>query len=104
MTNIVPLVKIPSSPEAEEIIRKLVAAGKISWSKHAKERMVERGVTIPQIMNCLSKGQVTESPKFSPEHGGGYETRVEKGTAGDWLRVVVCLKLSQGLLIVTVVN
>lgn len=104
MSNIIPLTKIPSISEAEEIIRKLANQGEISWSKHAKERMLERDVTMPQILNCLLKGRVTEPPFFSPENGGGYETRVEKGTAGDWLRVVVCLKLAQNLLVVTVVN
>ena len=38
------------------------------------------------------------------EYGGGYETRVEKGTAGDWLRVVVCMRFDQKLAIVTAVN
>lgn len=68
------------------------------------ERMQQRGITTPQILNCLLKGKVTELPFLVNENGGGYETRVEKGTAGEWLRVVVCLKFDQRLLIVTAIN
>lgn len=66
--------------------------------------MRQRGITTPQILNCLLKGKVTEPPFLVNENGGGYEARVEKGTAGEWLRVVVCMKVDQRLLIVTAIN
>jgi len=102
--EIVPFVKVPTSREAEVIIRELAEGGRIVWSGHAKRRMGQRGITMPQIMNCLCKGRVTEPPVFVYTNGGGYETRIERGTAGDWLRVVVCLRLSQKLAIITVIN
>ena len=104
MDNVIPLLKIPSIPEAEKIIKELTAQGKISWSTHCKQRIKERGIIIPEIINCLAKGRVTETPFRSHQNGGGYETRVEKGTAGDWLRVVVCMKHSQTLLVITAIN
>ncbi len=104
MSNIIPFPKVPSSSEAEKIIKQLVTQGKFSWSEHCKQRMKERKITTPEIINCLLKGRITETPFFSHANGGGYETRMEKGTAGDWLRVVVCLKLSQKLLVITVIN
>ena len=76
----------------------------ISWSRHCIERMRQRGITTPQILNCLLKGKVTEPPFLVNENGGGYETRIEKGTAGEWLRVVVCVKFDQRLLIVTAIK
>lgn len=60
MDNIVPLHQIPSKLEAEKIIKALTKKGKISWSTHCKERMEQRGITTPQIINCLMKGTVTE--------------------------------------------
>jgi len=66
--------------------------------------MEDRGITTPQIINCLLKGKATEPPFMVNENGGGYETRVEKGTAGDWLRVVVCLRFDQKLAIITAIN
>lgn len=94
--------KTPSRSEAECIIRKLASNGAIRWSKHCKERMKERNITMPQILNCLSKGKVVDEPFLSYRNGGGYETAIERSTAGEWLRVVVCIRLSEKLLIVTV--
>ena len=104
MEDIVNINKIPSNAEAEKIIRALVQNGQITWTGHCKQRMKEREITIPQIINCLLKGRVTEPPFLVNENGGGYETRVEKGTAGDWLRVAVCMRFDQKLAIVTAVN
>lgn len=81
MNNIVPLQKIPSRFEAEEIIKKLVADSKISLSGHCKMRMKERDITIQQVMTCLSKGKVTENPFLTHVNGGGYETTVERTVA-----------------------
>ena len=100
--GIVPQNKPPTRAEAEAIVRNLTTSGAVSWSKHSKDRMKERDITIPQILNCLAKGKITEDPVFTYTNGGGYETAVEKNTAGRWLKVVVCIKLSEKLLIVTV--
>ena len=78
MNNIIPLKKTPSIPEAEQIIKELATQGKISWSNHCKQRMKERGITTPQIINCLLKGKVIEPPFYSHQNGGGYETCMEK--------------------------
>src|SRR5579872_226999 len=100
--GIVPLHKAPSRSEAESIIKELTSRGAIRWSRHCNERMKERDITMQQILNCLSKGKVVEEPFLSHKDGGGYETAIEKCTAGDWLRVVVCIKFNEKLLIVTV--
>lgn len=103
-SNIIPLTKIPSTQEAEKIIRKLVAEGMVLLTKHCKERMLQRNIIMPQVLNCLAKGKISENPYRTLENGGGYLTSVEKGTAGDWLKVVVCMKLSQELLVITAIN
>lgn len=51
------------------------------------------------MLNCLSRGKVVEEPFPSYRDGGGYETAIEKCTAGDWLRVVVCIKFNEKLLL-----
>lgn len=63
--------------------------------------MIERGITMPQILNCLSKGKVVDNPVLNYANGGGFETAIEKNTAGERLRVVVCIKFDEQLLIVT---
>ena len=104
MDHIIPLEKAPSIIEAEKIIQRLVETGEISWTKHCKQRMQERGITTQQIINCLLKGKITEAPFFSYENGGGYEMSMERIVAGEWLKVVFCLKLSQRILIITAIN
>jgi len=62
----------------------------------------ERDITIQQVLHCLLKGKVSEEPHISYINEGGYETAIEKQTAGVWLRVVVCIKFTERLLIITV--
>lgn len=93
----------PTKQKAQSKIRELVERGCIRWSKQAKERMQQREVTMPQIINCLLKGSITELT-YSYRAGGGYEARIERVTAGDMLRVVVCLKWNEELLIITVIT
>jgi hypothetical protein len=101
--NIVSLHKIPTKMEAQRIIRELVMKGMVSWSKHAKERMEERNINVQQVLTCLAKGKVTENPVLANKGGnaGGYDITIERLTAGDYLRIGVCLRFSQTALVVT---
>lgn len=101
MIEIIPLERIPTKLEAQEIIRVLTKQDKISWTSHSKERMLKRDISIASILNCLEKGIVTEEPYRIYENGGGYRTSVEKRTAGRFLKIVVTLKYSQRILIIT---
>lgn len=69
----IPHDRPPTRKEAELIIRQLVDSSRIEYSKHCKEKMKEREVTIPEIINCLSKGRVTEDPHLTYQDGGGYK-------------------------------
>ena len=101
--NIVSLHKTPTKAEAQKIMRELVAKGMVSLSIHAKERMEQRGINMKQVLTCLAKGRITEHPVLANKSGnsGGYDITVEKLTAGDYLRVGVCLKFGQRALVVT---
>lgn len=104
--NIVPLHKPPTKGEAEKIIRGLVAKGMVSLSKHAKERMVERNVNMQQVLTCLSKGKIVDHPVLANKGGdsGGYDITIERLTAGDYLRIGVCLRFSQRVMVITVIK
>jgi hypothetical protein len=53
--------------KALEIIRGLSEVSeRIFYSPHAKARMIERGVSMPDVMDCLGKGQITEGPFQQP--------------------------------------
>lgn len=102
--NIVPLTRAPSVPEAKKIIQTLVEDGRVKWRGHAKRRLKQREVTVEQVLQCLKCGAITEGPFFAHTNGGGYETRIEGSASGDWLRVVVCLRLDQNLAVISVIN
>lgn len=99
--GIIPLEKIPTKQEAQHMIRELAKLDKISWTSHSKQRMLERDISISAIKNCLEKGTITEEPYRVYEFGGGYRATVEKRTAGRFLQVVLTLKYTQRLLIIT---
>ena len=101
--DIVPLYKTPTKEEAQTMVRELVAKGLVSLSRHAKERMEQRHISMKQILACLAKGKVTEHPVLANKGGnaGGYDITIERLTAGDYLRVGACLRFSQRVLVVT---
>jgi hypothetical protein len=99
--TVIPLNRVPDKKEALEIVRRLVTEEKIALSRHTQLRMSQRKVSYHQIINCLKKGRITEGP-FQVKNG--YEMRFERGTAGDWLRVVLCLRFKQDMLIISVIN
>ena len=101
MVEIIPLERTPTKQEAQDIIRELAKQDKISWTLHSKQRMLERDITLSAIKNCLEKGTVTEKPYRIYEYGGGYRVMIEKRTAGRFLQVVLTLKYTQKLLIIT---
>lgn len=104
--NIVPLYKIPTKGEAQKIVRELVEKGMVSLSKHAKERMKQRDITIKQILTCLAKGRIIEGPVLANkgDSAGGYDITVERLTAGDYLRVGACLRFSQRVMVITAIK
>src|SRR5262245_17176684 len=104
--NIVPLHKTLTKEEAEKILRELVGNGMVLLSKHAKERMAERQVNMQQVLTCLAKGKVTDHPVLANKSGdlSGYEITVERLTAGDYLRIGVCLRLDQRAIVITVIK
>lgn len=103
MVEIVPLGKTPTKAEVKAIVSCLVRADKVSWTKHSKARMNERDITIPEVIHCLEKGLVMDEPYQVYDNGGGYRVTLEKRTAGRHLRVVVTLKYTQRLLVITAI-
>lgn len=98
--TVIPLRNPPSRQQAQKIIHALVEAGNVELHPHCKMRQKKRKITYPQILNCLAKGYVDEDPYQSPSHDG-WETAVVGSSAGDRLKIVVCLRWSQDMLIIT---
>jgi hypothetical protein len=71
---------------------------------HAKQRMIERDITITQIKRVLVKGRITEGPYETP--AGDWKGNFRATDAGQDIEVVVALKVMNGVraFIVTVID
>ncbi|MCH8536351.1 MAG: DUF4258 domain-containing protein [Alkalimonas sp.] len=85
-------------PLTEEAARKVMNdlaenyTHRIRWSKHVKERMVERGVTTGQIITLLkSKHSVFREGPY-PEANGDWKFNLKGLAAGKVIELVVALK------------
>lgn len=96
--NVVPLTKLPSSPEALKIIRKLRAEGKVAFHPHKNKRPK---ITHLQVLKVLEVGYIVEEPTTNYSHKG-WVTAVQGSAAGVELKVVVCLRwVKDDLLVIT---
>ena len=92
---------------ALKIIRERAqASGRILILRHARQRMIERGVDDLDVQRCLRGGVITEGPYVPTDSNtGAWRCNVEGVISGDRLRVVVELpKEPPDLLVVTVID
>jgi uncharacterized protein YjhX (UPF0386 family) len=94
--TIVPLKQAPGKSDAQKMVRELAAAGKIVFHPHSRKRKI----TTVQVLNCLAKGFIDEEPTMNLSHKG-WQTAVVGSNAGKYLRVVVCLRWSNDVLVIT---
>ncbi|MBU2755189.1 DUF4258 domain-containing protein [Acidithiobacillus sp. CV18-2] len=92
-------------PKAEDrvvpLIRALAAnADRVFFVEHAEQRMMERGITRPQIIECLRHGTVSEPPHQDAH--GNWRCTLEHITCGDRVRTVA--SPDEGRLLVIVIT
>ncbi|MCL2296970.1 MAG: DUF4258 domain-containing protein [Proteobacteria bacterium] len=92
--------------DVERTIRDLANdSGRVFVTRHAKERMLERRVTRPQILECLRKGRITEP--LHQEASGSWIGTFSRTVAGQDVDVVAKLQeKSDGefVLVITVIT
>ncbi len=80
-------------PVAQRLIRKILAAGQVSWSDHARDEIAKDKLSIPDCANVLRAGIVEE-----PEYDRGswrYRVRTQR------IYVVISFRSETELSIVT---
>lgn len=84
-------------------IRVLVQQSKIGWTKHAEERMAERGFEKGQIKKCLSSGTFIERPVL-PNRSGEleYKFTLSGNVDGEIINVAACLIPEKKVVVITV--
>lgn len=63
---------------------------KIKLSKHARERMTERNISLKQIICCFEYGDIIEGPY--PDTRGDCMLNVKVRTAGEYITAIVVIK------------
>lgn len=84
------LIPFPlSRQKAQEMLRALPSE-RIFVVRHAEQRMAERDVSLPDVLDCLHKGRIEEGPGSMPD--GAWRVTVSWFRAGRKLAIVTELK------------
>lgn len=65
----------------------------VIFTDHAVKQMKKRKITRPQIINCLKKGQITESPCL--DHHGMWKVTIERYASGENVGCAVAIDNSK---------
>ena len=92
---------------ARRIVHKLAAeSGRVYVTPHAANRLRERGITRPQVIECLRKGRITEGPALGTR--GHWEMKFERQWCGEIVKVVAALHwdpdLRDNVVVITVMG
>lgn len=80
--------------QAKVILNELASnGGRVFFTHHAEERMIERAITRTQVLRCLQKGSFEEEP--AQDARGSWAMRLRLFTAGEYIRVAVALDQDQ---------
>lgn len=91
------------SPEkyAERRVRELATeSGKVALTTHARKRMHQRHITLPQVLETLRDGDIDEA--FHREANGFWTARFCRWVAGDRVFVVARLDDSGAEIVVVI--
>ena len=66
---------------------------RVVLTKHAKQRMKQRRITLPQVLQCLRKGRIIEPAHMTMQ--GDWKATLEHQCAGDLVRVAVAIERQQ---------
>jgi hypothetical protein len=69
-------------------------SGRVIVTGHAKQRMRERRINLPQVLECLRCGRIYEPAHLTIR--GDWKATVEHQVAGDLVRVAVALEKQKG--------
>ncbi len=96
-----------SGPMALRIIRDIAQdSSRVILTAHARRRMRERRISMPQVLACLLQGQLQEGP--ARDTHGNWVCALRWRHAGDYLKAVVAIKhetsAGRKLIVITVIH
>lgn len=86
-------------------IRALARQSKVGWTRHAQERMAERGFDKGQIKRCLASGNFIEQP-YIPNRNGEleYKFTLSAHVDGEIINVAASLIPEKKIVVITVID
>ena len=89
MSNIIPL-PVATHRNAGSLIQKIARdSSRVVVTNHCEERMLERGVTMAQLLRCLTRGR--EVDLELDNNTGCYKVTFEARSAGVRVKIVAAL-------------
>lgn len=87
--NVVRLINL-TEQKAREILNEIAQdSSRIEFSKHARQRMSERNITLVQIIRILGRGKFEEQPHRTPN--GNWQMKLSGLSAGHDIKIVCAL-------------
>ena len=95
----------PSQRQLERFIRARAAdSGNVVLTAHARKRMQQRRITLPMLMDVLTKGHIAMPPEPDMRHPG-LTCRMQRFVAGKNVAAVVYVEYpAPKLVVVTVID
>jgi hypothetical protein len=84
MSDILPF---PLAKNRAQAILRALPSERVFFTRHAKTRMSGRGISVPDVLDCLQKGRITEGPASMPR--GSWRMTVSWFRAGQAIVAVV---------------
>lgn len=94
----------PKIPDLIKLVKEKAGAGKIRYSSHANQRMLERDIIKPDVEHVLLRGHHNKQKDTYNEKEGGWDYSIEGKTIdGRKLRIIVAI-IDPNLLVVTTID
>ena len=95
---------ISSLKEVEEAIRRAAAfSERVFITQHAEKRMIERQVTLTQVLRCLRSGVFVEGPTLDSYQQIGHKATMQQVCAGSVIQVALKLVDQGQIIVITVI-
>lgn len=89
------LPRVLSRDQCRELVNEIVAeGGRVTYRKHAFERMEERDISNAQVMQVLRRGEIIDGPTWSTRYGN-WEFMMQADTSGEIINVKAALEVEQ---------
>jgi len=101
------VIKLPRKPprpgDLMKLVRGLAEAGAVSFSEHADQRGLERGIDVPDTLRVLKNGMI-KGEIVPGENPGEWKCKVvaEAEESSRWIGVVVVVIGNRRLFVLTV--